>query len=247
MANMNGAEIQSYITQNYPQLGQLSNQQIQTIQNNAGGGQQGMLDQAITTSPEYQQYQTTNAQNTYQQGINTAVSGLQGQQTNLQQSYGSLLADVMGQGSTAMNTATSGENAYLASRGLVSQSGLGNNQLSQAQLAVQAQNQAASGSVGLGSASDINAIQQAIAGIQAGAAGTETQIPLQYGSLALSQLLGTSTANANQSESQLAQAQAQAAQYQPLAQGGNLYNISNGSVVGLSNILKSLGINIAGL
>lgn len=243
---MNGAQIQSYITQNYPGLGNLTNEQIQQIQNSAGGGQPGMIDQAIKSSPQYQAYTTTQAQQQYQQGINTAVTGLQGQQTNLQQSYGSLLQDVMGQGSATMNTTTSGENAYLASRGLVSNAGQGNNQLSAAQLAVQSQNQAAAGSIGQGSAADMNAIQQSIAGIQAGGAGTSMQIPLNYGSLQIQQNLQPGAIALQNSQNAYQTAQAQQEPYINIANGNNLFNSSNGQATSMLQALaKSMGYNIS--
>lgn len=240
---------------NTAQIGQIAQQyglnldpgMLQNVQNNSqGGADEASVIQALQNLPQYQQQVQGSATAKYQAGINTAVGGLQGQQSNLAQSYGSLLNSVMGQGSVAENTATAGENAYLASRGLVSNAGAGNTQLSQAQLAIQAQNQAAAGSIGAGSAQDISAIQQSIAGIQAGGAGTELNIPLNYGSLALAQQLLPSQISANQSQSALQNAQAQAAKYQSLPQGGNLYNIANGSIVGIQNILKSLGVNIVG-
>lgn len=241
---------------NTAQIGQIAQQyglnldpaMLQNVQNNSqGGADEASVIQALQNLPQYQQQVQGSATAKYQAGIDTAVSGLQGQQSNLSQSYGSLLSDVMGQGTVAMNTATSGENAYLASRGLVSQAGAGNNQLSAAQLAVQSQNQAAAGSIGQGSAADISAIQSQIANTQAGGAGTELSIPLQYGSLAMQQQLLPSQIAQQQGQANLFGAQAAATQYQPLAQGGNLYNIANGSVIGLSNILKSLGINVTGL
>lgn len=245
MANMNSSEIQSYISQNYPGLGQLSPAQIQTIMNNSGGGQQGMIDQAVTSSPQYQTYSQGTATQAYQTGINTAVSGLQGQQTNLSQSYGSLLSDVMGQGTVAMNTATSGENAYLASRGLLSQAGAGDNQMSAAQLAVQQANQAAAGSIGAGSAQDISAIQQSIAGIQSGAAGTEMQIPLNYGSLQIQQSLLPGQLSLQNSQNAYQTAEAQQEPYVNIANGNNLFNSSNGQAVSMLQALaKSMGYNI---
>lgn len=243
---MNGAQIQGYINQNYPELGQLTNEQIQVIQNNAGGGQPGMIDQAIKSSPQYQAYTTTQAQQQYQQGINTAVTGLQNQQTSLQQSYGSLLNDVMGQGTVAMNTADQAQNALLASRGITTSSAMGGTALSSAQLAVQQANQAASGSIGLGSAQDINAIQQSIAGIQAGAAGTAAQLPLEYGSLANATNLNTSQIALNAAQGQEYQNIGQAELYPTLntGQGQSLYNISNGSIIGLQQLAQQLGYNI---
>lgn len=97
-----------------------------------------------------------------------AIQTLQGQQGNLKDQYSKLLESVIGQGSVAMNTATSGENAFLASRGLLSNAGIGNNQLSQAQQGVMAQNQSAAANVGMGSAQDINQLAGQIAGLQAG-------------------------------------------------------------------------------
>lgn len=184
------------------------------------------------------------AQQQYQAGIGSAVTGLQGQQSNLKDSYGSLLADVMGQGTVAMNTATSGENAFLGARGLLSQAGLGNNQLSQAQLAVQAQNQAAAGSIGLGSAQDINALQEAIASLQAGGAGTAVQIPLEFGSLALSQQTAPAAAFANLGAGAASYA---SARYIPIPNLG-IYDLQNNRLLPntSSTGLSGGGLSIAG-
>lgn len=235
----NIAQIQG-LAQQYGLPG-VSSDQAQGLMNSYGGGNEQQLNQYFQ-----QQQQQQQATQTYQSGINNAVTGLQGQQSNLSASYGSLLQDVMGQGTVAMNTATSGENAYLGARGLLSQGGAGNTQMSAAQLAVQAQNQAASGSIGQGSASDISAIQQAIAGIQAGGAGTLAQLPLEYGSLAMAQTALPSQIALTQSQSANQSAQAQAAQYLQLngGQGDSLFNTNSGSITGLQAILKQLGYNL---
>src|ERR1035437_1542969 len=148
-----------------------------------------------------------NAQGAYKEGINNAVSGLQAQGTNLDTQYGDLLTKVLGQGTVAMNTATTGENNYLASRGLQSNNGRGLNDMSSAQLAVSQSNQAAASNLSYTEAGLKNTLAQTIAGIQAGGAGTAVQIPLDYGSLALAQaanvanisLAGANTAAANTS------------------------------------------------
>src|ERR1035437_85023 len=154
-----------------------------------------------------------NAQGAYKEGINNAVSGLQAQGTNLDTQYGDLLTKVLGQGTVAMNTATTGENNYLASRGLQSNNGRGLNDMSSAQLAVSQSNQAAASNLSYTEAGLKNTLAQNIAGIQAGGAGTMAQLPLDYGSLALAS--AANTANISLAGSQGAQAGA-AARYIPI-------------------------------
>ena len=162
---------------------------------------------------QHVQQQADQAKSDYKTGIDTAVSGLQTQGTNLDTQYGDLLSKVLGQGTVAMNTATTGENNYLASRGLQSNNGRGLNDLSSAQLAVSQSNQAAASNLSYTEAGLKNTLAQNIAGIQAGGAGTMAQLPLNYGSLALAS--AANTANISLAGSQGAQAGA-AARYIPI-------------------------------
>ena len=103
----------------------------------------GMKPAASSTSsnsaPTYNPPDPAVAKADYQAGIDTAVSGLKTQGTNLDTQYGDLLSKVLGQGTVAMNTATTGENNYLASRGLQSNNGRGLNDMSAAELPAQNQ------------------------------------------------------------------------------------------------------------
>ena len=91
-----------------------------------------------------------------------AIQTLQTQETSLAQQYKDLLTSVTNQGQAAMNTATSGENAYLGQHGLLSQAGVGNNQLSQAQNTVNTSNIANQAAVQTQGASDINTLAENI-------------------------------------------------------------------------------------
>ena len=128
-----------------------------------------------------------NAQGAYKEGINNAVSGLQAQGTNLDTQYGDLLTKVLGQGTVAMNTATTGENNYLASRGLQSNNGRGLNDMSSAQLAVSQSNQAAASNLSYTQAQLKNTLASTIAGVQSQGAQFAAGLPLSYGSLQLAQ------------------------------------------------------------
>lgn len=157
-----------------------------------------------------------------------AIATLGSQQTNMQSAYGSLLQSLLGQGTVASNYAQVGENSNLAGRGILpgTQPGgnsLYNNQMSQALLPVAAQNQAAVGSVGLGSAQDLNALAAQIASLQAG------NVPgaLTFGNSAYSTLIG----NYNQQIAGSAQvAAANAKPYTALSSGQTLGNTQTGVI-----------------
>jgi hypothetical protein len=130
--------------------------------------------------------QAAQAKSDYQAGIGSAVSSLQTQGTNLDTQYSDLLGKVMGVGTVAMNTATTGENNLLASRGIVNNSPLYSAQMTSAQLPVTTAVQGQIGSLGYTQAQLKNTLANNIASIQAGGAGTMAGLPLSYGSLALS-------------------------------------------------------------
>lgn len=87
---------------------------------------------------------------------------------SLDDQYKALLASVTASGSATYNTATSGENAYLGARGLLSQSGRGNTELSQAQNMVNTTNAVNAGQVTKEGAGVQSQIAQYIGGLQAG-------------------------------------------------------------------------------
>src|ERR1035437_3503637 len=136
---------------------------------------------------QHQDQQAAQAKTDYQAGIGSAVSGLQAQGTNLDTQYGDLLTKVLGQGTVAMNTATTGENNYLASRGLQSNNGRGLNDMSSAQLAVSQSNQAAASNLSYTQAQLKNTLASTIAGVQSQGAQFAAGLPLSYGSLQLAQ------------------------------------------------------------
>ena len=127
---------------------------------NQGYNAQGQMTDPIQIAAEMQKQQVAANQ--------PAIATLQGQGTTLADQYKTLLADINGQGQQTYNTATSGENAYLGQRGLLSQSGLGNNQLSQAQSGVAAQNAVNQQNVTTAGAGVQSQIAQQIAALQAG-------------------------------------------------------------------------------
>ncbi|MHB9161542.1 MAG: hypothetical protein ACYC6W_11770 [Nitrosotalea sp.] len=171
---------------------------------------------------DYTSYQN---QQQYQQGVNTAVSSLKDQGNSLDTQYSDLLNKILGQGSVAMNTATTAENNYLGARGLQSQTGVGQNDLSQAQLGVQTQNQAAVGSLGYTQAQLKNELANNIANLQAGGAGTAATLPLQYGSLAMNQAANL----ANIAQTNVATGVAGSQGGYVSVPGMGLYNLSTGA------------------
>lgn len=132
---------------------------------------------------------TTQAENKYQQGINTAVGGLQTQQTNLATQYGNLLSTVTGEYQPLINTATAGANENLAARGITNNSPYYTSNVTSALQPIYGSEAGNAQAIGEGSISDYNTLAQAIAGIQAGGAGTLAQLPLQYGQLQQQQAL----------------------------------------------------------
>ena len=178
----------------------------------------------------------------YQAGIGSAVSSLQTQGTNLDTQYSDLLGKVMGVGTVAMNTATTGENNLLASRGIVNNSPLYSSQMTSAQLPVTTAVQGQIGSLGYTQAQLKNTLANNIASIQAGGAGTMAGLPLSYGSLALSS--AANLANISLAGSQASQAGA-SSRYIPIPNVG-LYDVQGGSFVGgvTNNNLTSGGYSI---
>lgn len=242
---MNGAQIQSYINQNYPGLGQLTNEQIQTIQNNAGGGQPGMIDQAIKSSPQYQTYTQQQATNTYNQQQGSAISTLQTGETNLASQYSNLLNTVTGEYQPLIDQATTMQNAQNASRGLVSNVGNGGNQMISALNPTYSAMAANAQQLGQGSISDMNAYQNAISAAQSGQATTNLGIPLSYGSLQMAQQALPASIAANQAQANEYNAEAQSAPYVSTNIPGITFDAANntaslfGQPVSLSNMSSS--------
>lgn len=189
-----------------------------------------------------QRVQQEAVQTAYQSAIGTAVSNLQTAGTNLDTQYGDLLGKVLGQGTVAMNSATLGENNLLASRGITNNSPLYSAQMTQTQLPVTTQNQAAVSNLGYTQAGLKLGLAGQIAGLQAGAAGTSAQLPLQYGSLALAQ--AANVANIGLAGAQTQQAQT-GARYITIP-GVGVVDLTTGRYVGgvTNNNLNSGGYQI---
>ena len=99
--------------------------------------------------------------------------------------------------------------------------------------------------IGQGSISDSNAYTNAIAQAKLGIAGTNTQLPLQYGQLALQQQALPSTIQLALAQAANYNAQAKAAPYIPVNPGGLVFNSSGGNYASpIQSILSSLGINL---
>ncbi len=205
------------------------------VQAPAPQGQQSFIDMNpidaenfLRNSPQGAQQTAQTAQTNYQQGIGSAVSTLQGAGNSLDTQYKTLLSAVLGQGSVAMNTATTGENNLLASRGITNNSPLYSQQMTQAQLPVTAQNQAAVGNLGYTEGQLQTGLAGNIAGIQAGGAGTAAGLPLQYGSLALSQAANIANIGLAGAQAKAAGAQAR---YIPIP-GVGLWDTQTGQFTG---------------
>lgn len=128
--------------------------------------QQQQQQQNLAQDPLYYVKQ---AQQLQVQANQPAIQTLQTQQTNLGSAYSDLLKSVLQQGTVASNYAQVGENTLLGQRGITDNtSPLFQQQMAQALLPVTAQNQAAAGSVGVGSAQDLNQLATQIASLQAG-------------------------------------------------------------------------------
>lgn len=171
-----------------------------------------------TGAPNPQQVQQQ-----YQQGIDTAVSGLKGQQGSLGQQYQDLLGKVMSSGSQAGSLAIGQASSELAARGINPNSGYGQKALVQAETPVNAQYGQLEGQIGQGQISDYNTLASAIANLQAGGAGTAAQLPLQYQQLALQAAINPANIFATG-------AQGSAAQFIPIPNVG-VYNMSTGQII----------------
>lgn len=162
-----------------------------------------------------------------------AIQTLQGQQNNLAASYGSLLSSVMSAGSSATNYFTGAAAANLGARGILPSSQLGQQTIGSAILPISTQTQGAIGSVGLGSAQDINQLARQIASLQAGnVQGAITGAPALAGLAALpSQIaLNTAQGSAYGGNAALALANALAAKYMTYPQTG-LFDVTSGKNV----------------
>lgn len=125
--------------------------------------------QAPSTQPQADPMDLVKQAQQYQvQQNQPAIATLQGQQTSLQQQYKDLLDSVTKQGNVGIDTATRNQNAFLASRGIYSQGGIGGDQISQAQSQAGAQAASQEAAVQTQGAQDINALAAQIAGLQAG-------------------------------------------------------------------------------
>lgn len=179
----------------------------------------------------------------FQQEANQpAIQTLQGEVDPLKKQYQDLLTSLKGQQTVAQNRQTLTTGNELGKRGLTNDSGLYQQEMTNALLPVdtaygQLQVQANQGQV-----QDLNAIQNAIAQLQAGAASTAMPQSLQLAGInnqanqfAQDLALRQQTAN---SENAYRQAQIQAAntaklsdRFTSIGEGSTLYDLLNGSAV----------------
>lgn len=222
MSSLNGSQIQDYLTKNYPGLA-ITPQFVQNVMNNSQGGDPNFIDNAVKQSPEYQQFQTNQAVNNYQQAAGSAISTLQTQKGNLSQQYSDLLKTVTGEYQPLINSTTQTAQKELGQRGITPDSTLYQQQVQGALQPVYGAEAANAQQIGQGSVADLNTFANNIANLQAGVGGTASQLPLQYGSLALS-------TQALPSQIALAQSQAGAAKYIPIPNVG-IYNTATGQII----------------
>lgn len=184
MAAYNDAMISGFISKNYPGL-PTDPGYISRVMNASQGGDPNFLDQAIKSSPEYQTQQQTQAQQQYQQGISSAISNFKTRQADLPQQYSDLLKTIKEQQGIETQFAEGAANTSLAQRGIDPNSVYGQQQLGSSLLPITSQFLGQETQAQQGSISDTQSLASAIASLQAGGAGTSSQLPLQYGQLAL--------------------------------------------------------------
>ena len=182
-----------------------------------------------------QQRQSKDAQNKYQDAINTAVGGLQTQKTNLGQQYSDLLSTVKSEYDPLINSTTATAGAEEAKRGISPDSTLFQQQTQGALQPIYGAQAANAQQIGAGSIAATNTLTQAIAAMQSGAAGTSMNIPLQYGSLALNQSALPSQLALNAAQANQYNSQAKAASYVPTGLPGITFNAANNSSSLLGN------------
>ena len=205
---------------------------------NNGNGTRKLVDLG-----DYNSYQATNkAQSDYKAATDTAISGLEQKKTDLAGQYGDLLKTVTGEYQPLVDQTTATAGAELSRRGLTPDSTLFQQQTQGALAPVYGSEAANAQQIGAGSIADTNTLANNIAQLQTGVAGTASQLPLQYGSLALStQAL----------PSQIALAQAQTNQANTGANyisipGVGVYDLTSKSLLGglSNNNLSSGGYSI---
>ncbi len=163
----------------------------------------------------------------YQAAAGSAVTGLETGKSNLSQQYSDLLKTVTGEYQPLINQETATAGAALAKRGLTPDSQLFQQETQGALQPIYGAEAANAQQLGQGSIADTNTYNQAIAGAQLGIAGTQSQLPLQYGNLALQQQALPATISQALAQAGLFNAQAKAAPYVPTGIGGITFNAAN--------------------
>ncbi len=171
--------------------------------------------------------QAGQAQQLYQQQQGSAISTLQSAKSDLAGQYGSLLNTVTGQYQPLINQATLQQNAQNASRGLVSNIGNGGTQMISALNPVYSAEAANTQQLGAGSISDMNAYANAISAAQSGLATGNATLPLEYGSLALSQQALPASISQSLAQANLFNQQATSAPYVNTGLNGITFNAGN--------------------
>lgn len=226
-------------------------QNYQNLGNGQWGLTQGQIQQAQQAEADAK---AKKAQDEYSAAIGTAVSGLQTQKSNLSDQYSSLLATVKGQYDPLINQTTASAGAELSRRGLTPDSALFQKETQGALQPIYGAQAANAQAIGQGSINDVNAITQAIAALQAGAAGTSSQLPLDYGQLGLQ--YGNLALGQQSLAQQLAIAQLQAntskdvariaQQYQQVPAGNFLVNTTGRTYLNPSALMQALGYAAGG-
>jgi hypothetical protein len=186
---------------------------------------------------------TDQQQQQYQQQTDSAISGLQTQKGNLVSQYGDLLKTVTGEYQPLINQTTATAGGELAKRGLTPDSTLYQQQTQGALAPVYGQEATNAQQIGQGSINDQNTMAAQIANLQTGVAGTASQLPLSYQTLANQAALIPSQIFANQAQGS---SSLQGANYVTIPNVG-VYDIKGGSIIsstGLSNSGRTiLGVN----
>ena len=202
-------------------------------------------DWVLDSTDQQQQQQATQqaAQQQYQQQTQQAIGGLQTQKGNLGQQYSDLLSTVKGEYQPIINQTTATAGQELAHRGLTPDSTLYQQQTQGALAPVYGQEAANAQQIGQGSIADTNSLASQIANLQTGVAGTASQLPLQYQTLANQAALIPSQTFANNAQGSAALT---GSNYITIPNVG-VYSIKDGKIVSSSTGLGNSGRTIIGV
>jgi hypothetical protein len=185
------------------------------------------------------------AQADFQAQSGSAIAGLSQGKLDLAGQYADLLKTVKSEYDPLINDATKTAGEALSRRGLTPDSQLFQTQTQGAIAPIYGQEAANAQTIGAGSISDSNTYNMAIANAKLGVAGTSSQLPLQYGQLALAQQALPSQIGLNQAQANQANSLAKSSSYLPTSPGVSFYDTSSNSAVNMAQLLaRSMGYNL---